>query len=154
MLPLFDSLATSSTVLSSSPEDTLQFGKRIASQLIPGSILCLHGDLGAGKTLFSKGIISFLTDLHEDAIQSPTFIYLNLYETSACSLCHFDLYRLSSDKEFQDKGFLDYFDGSSICLIEWPCRITSLIPPHAIEMHFSSLGDTQRSITITPGRQS
>lgn len=150
---MFDSLTTRTSIVSSSPEETVAFGKKISVQLKSGDIVCLEGDLGAGKTLFSKGLISSLTNLHEEEIQSPTFIYLNIYETPSFPICHFDLYRMTSVEDFQRLGFLDYLDGSHVCLIEWPSRISSLLPKEAIWIKLSHIIDTKRTITMGAWRE-
>ena len=124
-------------MISSSPEETYAIGKKIAAHLTPGTILCLDGDLGAGKTTLLKGLISTLVDIEEEKIQSPTFVLLNLYISSTFPLCHFDLYRMNSPKEFQERGFLDYFDNHHVCLIEWSCNIASLLPPHALHLRLT-----------------
>ncbi|MBI3508751.1 MAG: tRNA (adenosine(37)-N6)-threonylcarbamoyltransferase complex ATPase subunit type 1 TsaE [Chlamydiia bacterium] len=110
---------------------TLAFGKAFAAQLAPNSILALHGDLGAGKTTFVKGLALGLGI--EEPIVSPTFVYLNLY-AGRLPLYHFDLYRLKSKEDFEALGFSEYFFKGGICAIEWPERIE--IPETAIHLHF------------------
>jgi len=134
--------------LSSSTEETQAFGSHLASQLIQGDILCLQGDLGAGKTTLCKSLISSLTGLPKESIQSPTFTYLQVYETPFFSICHFDLYRLNSSEDFINLGFLDYFDKSYLCLIEWPCKIVDLIPKNALQLTLSHITQTQRKLCL------
>lgn len=146
---MFDVLKNTPLVISSSPEATQSFAKKLAPHLKPGDILCLEGDLGSGKTTFSKGLISSLTTLEEEMIQSPTFVYLNIYETPRFSLCHFDLYRIESSDDFQRLGFLDYLDGSHVCLIEWPHKISCLLPKNALHIHLTHVDQTKRTITLS-----
>lgn len=135
-------------LLSSSIEETQAFGHQLASHLAQGDILCLQGDLGAGKTTLCKSLISSLTGISKESIQSPTFTYLQLYETPFFSICHFDLYRLNSSEDFVNLGFLDYFDKSYLCLIEWPCKIADLIPKSALQLTLSHITQTQRKLCL------
>lgn len=136
------------SLVSSSPEETQIFAASIAASIPPGTIICLEGDLGSGKTTFSKGFISELTSLPKEQIQSPTFIYLNIYQSPSFPICHFDLYRLQKEEEFEMLGFLDYFDGSSLCLIEWPSKIPSLLPKDFLSIEISFVNEFQRKITV------
>jgi tRNA threonylcarbamoyl adenosine modification protein YjeE len=90
-------------------EETIQFGKELALDLKNNDLIALHGDLGAGKTTLVKGIVSEIAAVERRIVQSPTFTYLNIYETDP-PLYHFDLYRLKSAEEFIQMGFLDFFD--------------------------------------------
>lgn len=113
-------------------EETLLLGSALAKALKPGTILALHGDLGAGKTSLVQGIAR---GLHiNEPIQSPTFVYLNLYQ-GTLPLYHFDLYRLPHPDDFLGLGFDEYFDAEGICAIEWPEKIHSLLPAVAVGIH-------------------
>lgn len=111
-------------------EETLQFGKNMASTLPANAVLALSGDLGAGKTTFVQGLALGLQI--EEPIQSPTFVLLNAYP----KLYHFDLYRLKSPADFTALGFAEYFEADGICAIEWPEKIAPLLPPHTIRIRF------------------
>lgn len=115
-------------IVLSSIEETIAFGKRLASSLNPNDILALEGDLGSGKTHLVKGIALGLGFLSETEVQSPTFIYLSCYPTRI-PLYHFDLYRLKTEGEFLSAGFDEYFYKGGVAVIEWPSRISSLLPP-------------------------
>lgn len=141
-------LISSSSFLSNGSEETLLYAKEFAKKLSRGSVICLTGDLGAGKTTFAKGFISELTELKETMIQSPTFIYLNTYDTKNGTLCHFDVYRIPSPREFETMGFLDYFDGETVCLIEWGETISTLLPPKTIYINIKYVDIEKRLITI------
>jgi tRNA threonylcarbamoyladenosine biosynthesis protein TsaE len=134
--------------ISNSPEDTKEFAKEIAKQISSGDVLCLDGDLGAGKTTFSKAFISTLAKCSEDEVQSPTFIYLNIYSSELCKICHFDLYRIESDTSFEELGFLDYFDKDHICLVEWPSKLKNHIPKNSYLLEITYLGETKRQLTF------
>ena len=126
-----------------SEEKTIEAAQKFAQQLIPGDIVCLHGDLGAGKTVFAKGLIEALTKtVTRNEVTSPTFVTLNLYENVA----HFDLYRLESIYAFKACGFEEYLEEPYIAIIEWPEIVTSLLPENAYHLTIEKLGETQRSI--------
>lgn len=113
--------------------EMIELGKEIACSLKAGAVLSLSGDLGAGKTTFTQGLALGLGI--EDPIQSPTFVYCNQYE-GRLPLFHLDLYRMKGEKDFLGLGFEEYLDGQCVCVIEWPERIRSLLPPHALLLSF------------------
>lgn len=133
-----------SITVTSSPEETFQWGVAFGKSLPSKAIIALNGDLGAGKTTLAKGIISGILNISSEEIVSPTFTYLNIYENR---LFHFDLYRIHSPQEFTALGFEDYFLEEGICCLEWADRIESILPPH-IAIELSYLGENQRSISF------
>ena len=124
-----------------SPDKTLAIGAEIATLLPSTGVIALEGGLGAGKTHLAKGIISSLTQTSTDSITSPTFIYVQSYD----QMHHFDLYRLTSHRDFIEKGFLDYLN--DLCLVEWYDRIE---PLHAAAARISieGAGDETRTIEL------
>ena len=126
-------------------QETLSFGKLLATKLAPNTILALSGDLGAGKTTFVQGLASGLGI--EDPIVSPTFVYLNIYE-GTIPLYHFDLYRLKTPSDFAELGFDEYFARGGICAIEWPERIE--IPSNAIHLIFTHESE-ERIVRLASG---
>lgn len=116
-----------------SADETRSFGVRLAKEISPPLVLALTGDLGAGKTTFVQGLGQGLGI--QEPMQSPTFVILNAYNDL---LFHFDLYRLNL-KDFVNLGFEEYFQ-KGICAIEWPERITQLLPPTTLWIHFSYEG--------------
>lgn len=106
-------------------EEMVQFGEEVGMTMSPNGILALSGELGAGKTTFVQGLLKGLGS--DDMAQSPTFTYLQIYEGKV-PVYHFDLYRLKSSEEFIALGFEEFLSAGGVTVIEWPERITSLIP--------------------------
>ncbi|MCK5881596.1 MAG: tRNA (adenosine(37)-N6)-threonylcarbamoyltransferase complex ATPase subunit type 1 TsaE [Sinobacterium sp.] len=113
-------------------EQMLEFARRLGGYLPTAVTLYLLGDLGAGKTTFSRGLIQSFG--HVGAVKSPTFTLLEPYSLPSRQVFHFDLYRLSDPEELEFIGVRDYFDGTSTCLIEWPSCGEGLIPPADLEI--------------------
>lgn len=134
----------SNRFVSSSPEETEALGRKIARVLQPGSIVCLNGSLGAGKTTLSKGLASEITGISPHYINSPTFTYLNIYEGNQ-TLCHFDCYRLKGADEFLKRGFDEYF--GELCLIEWSEKIEEVLPKKRILITIEYNGEDKRMIS-------
>ncbi|MBN4067369.1 tRNA (adenosine(37)-N6)-threonylcarbamoyltransferase complex ATPase subunit type 1 TsaE [Simkania negevensis] len=130
-----------------SPEETLQLGANFASLVAPGSVLCFYGDLGAGKTTFIKGFIQRVTGGKNTKVTSPTFNYMNVYE-GACSVFHFDLYRIQSEEEFCAMGFEDFFYAGGICCIEWSEHIANILPSNRVSITINHLAEEVREIVI------
>lgn len=121
-------------VISSSTEDTLALGMKIAPLLKKGDVIVLSGDLGAGKTLFVSGLLNFF-DM-KDEVSSPTFTIVNEYDVkSDLKLFHFDVYRLDSPNEFLAIGGDEFFY-NGICLIEWGEKIEELLPDDCLRIDF------------------
>jgi len=113
-----------------SAEDTFSFGVQIGESCQPGDIILLNGDLGVGKTVFSKGIGKGLGIT--EPISSPTFTILQIYEEGRIPLYHFDVYRIADIEEMEEIGYEDYFYGQGICLIEWASRIEEILPDNVV----------------------
>ncbi len=106
----------------------------IGAQLVPGDVLLLEGEIGAGKTHFARSLILSLLAAHED-IPSPTFTLVQTYDGPACEIWHADLYRLTSPDEIVELGLTDAFE-DAICLVEWPDRLADLAPTSALTLAF------------------
>lgn len=132
---------------SSSSEETFNFAKKFALSVEYGSIILLKGDLGSGKTTFSKGFSKGLG--FDDVILSPTYPILNEYNSNDKSLYHFDLYRLKSMVEFLEIGGLEYLNSyKAITLVEWPELIENIDMINKIEIEFEHISENERSITV------
>ena len=105
------------TVITNSPEQTEQLGKKLALLLRPGDVIAYYGDLGAGKTAFTRGIAAGLGV--KECVTSPTYTSVNEYLSGRMPLFHFDMYRLSSSDELFDIGWEDYLARGGVCAVEW-----------------------------------
>ena len=113
---------------SNSAEETFAFGKKLGEAAKPGDIICLDGDLGVGKTVFTQGFAAGLNI--DDYVNSPTFTIVKEYE-GRLPLYHFDVYRIGDPSEMEEIGYEDYFYGSGVTIIEWPELIPDIIPKEA-----------------------
>lgn len=123
---------------------------RLAKQSGQGLIVFLDGDLGMGKTTLSRGVIRGLG--HKGAVKSPTYTLVEPYEDLVPPAYHFDLYRWGDPEELEYMGIRDYFNGESICLIEWPERGEGLLPEPDLEIHLEHQGEG-RSVVVRAGSE-
>lgn len=130
-------------------EATKDFGIKLGSLLSAGDILCLNGDLGAGKTTMTKSIGLGLGV--EDYITSPTFALINEYR-GRLPVYHFDVYRLEGVDDLFDLGFDEYFFGSGVCIIEWAEKISDLIPEDRIVIDIKKGHDLDERLVSISGR--
>lgn len=132
-----------------SPEETFEFGKELGKQAKAGIVICLDGELGVGKTVFTQGFAAGLGI--EEPVNSPTFTILQIYEEGRLPLYHFDVYRIEEPEEMDEIGYEDYFYGDGVCLIEWASMISELIPETAIQVTIKKdleHGFDYRTITV------
>lgn len=119
-----------------SADETAALATKLGAHLKPGDCLLLNGPIGAGKTHFARSLIQSVLLTPED-VPSPTFTLVQTYDTEVGELWHADLYRLSSLDEIEELGLTEAFD-SAICLIEWPEKLGSLTPNHALSLKLAS----------------
>lgn len=134
--------------LSSSPAATFSFGKKVGERLGAGSVLALIGELGCGKTLFTRGICAGL-DVPERHISSPTFVFINEY-LGRLPVFHIDLYRLDTIAEGFDIGILDCLAkaDSGVIVVEWAEKILSLFPNDYLQVQFQVLSARRRQLVL------
>lgn len=115
-----------------SEKETFGLGRQMGEQAQAGQIYLLHGDLGVGKTVFTKGFAQGLGI--SEPVTSPTFTLIQEYEEGRLPFYHFDVYRIGDVEEMYDIGYEDYFFGEGVCLIEWASRIWEILPDECINI--------------------
>lgn len=134
-------------MISKSAEETIRIGEKLAKKLKKGDCVALVGDLGAGKTVFTKGIAKGLGVRRSRYVNSPTFVIIKEYK-GKFPLYHFDLYRLNKSSVLDSENFEEYFYGDGVTVIEWADKIRKLLPPKYIEVKLSVAGENCRKIEI------
>ena len=132
-----------------SAEETYALGKKLGEEAKPGAVYCLSGDLGVGKTVFTKGFAVGLGVI--DTVNSPTFTIVQEYK-GRLPFYHFDVYRIEEPEEMEEIGYEDYFYGDGACMIEWAELIEELIPADAVKVCISKdlqKGTDYRLITVS-----
>ena len=132
-----------------SEKDTFDLGKKLGADAKPGHIVCIDGDLGVGKTVFTKGFAEGLGV--KDDVVSPTFTIIQEYTDGRLPMYHFDVYRIGHPDEMYDIGYEEYFYGDGVCLIEWSSRIEELLPEESIHINIEKeleKGFDYRKITV------
>lgn len=132
-----------------SPEETYRLAYELGQKAIKGSVYCLDGDLGVGKTVFAQGFAEGLGI--RDNINSPTFTIVQVYDNGRLPLYHFDVYRIGDVEEMFEIGYEEYFYGEGVCIIEWAELIADLLPDNIIKVTISKAlnkGLSYRKITI------
>ncbi|MFL2484649.1 MAG: tRNA (adenosine(37)-N6)-threonylcarbamoyltransferase complex ATPase subunit type 1 TsaE [Verrucomicrobia bacterium] len=133
-----------SEVLIKTESEMIEYGKQLGTQSKPGDSIGLIGDLGAGKTHFTKGFA--LGIQCESQVTSPTFSLLHEYREGSSCLYHFDLYRLESEMELIEIGWEDYLEIDGICIVEWADKFPEIMPEKMKWLEFQVLDDGIRSI--------
>jgi tRNA threonylcarbamoyladenosine biosynthesis protein TsaE len=132
-------------IITTSPEETGQFAEKLAGHLNPGAVLTLEGDLGAGKTTFTKGLAKGLGVTK--TVNSPTFTIIKEYR-GRLPLYHMDVYRLHDS--FEDLGFDEYFEGEGVTVVEWAHLIQDQLPEELLSLSIYREGDSTRRIVLKP----
>ena len=131
-----------------SAEETAGIGEQLGRLLGPGSIVCLSGDLGAGKTAFTQGLARGLGV--KDYVTSPTYTIINEYE-GRVPLYHFDVYRLNDVEEMYELGYEEYFFGDGVVVLEWADMVSDIIPEDRLWITIlNTKGDNSREIIMEP----
>ena len=134
--------------ITNSPEETERVGQALGKVLQPGTILAYKGDLGAGKTAFTRGLARGLGCTEN--VTSPTYTIVNEYLSGRMPLFHFDMYRLASSDDLWDIGWEDYLERGGVCAVEWSENVTDAMED-AIWVNIEKTGDESRRITIEGG---
>ena len=129
--------------ITNSAEETMNLGEKFGKTLKGGEVILLKGEMGAGKTVFVKGIAKALGIT--DRITSPTYAYMNDYDGK---LYHYDCYRLSSGKDAEGLGLTDYFYADGICVVEWSENIADVLPKKTLSVKIEKISENQRRIAF------
>lgn len=130
-----------------SVEETRLVGELLGRLLGPGDILCVYGDLGAGKTALAQGVARGLGVAEK--VTSPTFILIQEYQ-GRLPFYHFDVYRLEGDEDFAQLGYEEYFFDRGVVLVEWADRVSGCLPDERLDIHLERAGETERRIRFQP----
>jgi tRNA threonylcarbamoyladenosine biosynthesis protein TsaE len=129
---------------------TAALGASLARALVPGLVIYLCGNLGAGKTALARAVLRGLG--YEGKVKSPTFTLVELYAISRLTIYHFDLYRFGDPREWVEAGFRDYFGPDTVCLVEWPEKAEGVLPPADLRITLQ-IQDSGRSAEIEAGTE-
>ena len=127
-----------------SPEETIALAEKLGALLRPGDCIAYRGDLGAGKTTFTRGLALGMG--LGDCVTSPTFALVHEY--GGGKLIHFDMYRITDENELETTGFYDYPQAESVFAVEWSENIDAALPPHPMHITLEYTGDESRRITL------
>ena len=133
-------------ITSSSPEQTQAIGRVLGARAQPGDVVLLVGELGAGKTCLTQGILWGLGV--DEYARSPTFVMINEYD-GRLPLYHIDLYRIEADAEIVDLGLDEYLSGDGVCVVEWPERSRDVYPAERVEIKLEHIDETTRKLTLS-----
>lgn len=131
------------------PDETYALGKSLGEAAKPGDVICLNGDLGVGKTVFTQGFADGLGIT--EPVNSPTFTIVQQYDDGRLPLYHFDVYRIGDVSEMDEIGYEDCFYGEGVCLIEWSNLIEEILPEHVTSVTIEKdlqKGFDYRKITV------
>jgi tRNA threonylcarbamoyladenosine biosynthesis protein TsaE len=134
-------------ILSHSPQETSDLGRLLGAILPTGFFIALQGELGGGKTCFTRGLVAAVSPESSHMVASPTFAIMNEYPGQT-PIYHFDFYRLTSPHEIVELGFEDYFTANGICIAEWSERLENMLPIDHLRITFEHAGDDLRKITL------
>jgi tRNA threonylcarbamoyladenosine biosynthesis protein TsaE len=132
-------------------EATVAMGNQVAAIIEQGAVIYLHGDLGAGKTTFTRGVVQGFG--HTGKVKSPTYTLVEPYELERGCVYHFDLYRLGDPEELEYMGIRDYFSSDAICVVEWPEKGGEFIPVPDLDITLSYVGNERKIIISSASKR-
>ena len=135
--------------ITTSPAETEAVGEALGKAVRPGTVIAYQGDLGAGKTAFTRGLARGLGA--KESVTSPTYTIVNEYLTGRLPLFHFDMYRLASSEDLFDIGWEDYLDRGGVCAVEWSENVADAMDG-AVIVRIEKLGEEKRCITVEGGK--
>lgn len=124
-------------------EETEALGRKLGALLFPGAVIALIGQLGAGKTHFTRAVAEGLGVRNPAAVNSPTFVLIQEYP-ARLPIYHFDAYRLKTSREFAELGVEEYFHGDGVCLVEWADLVMDVLPTERLEIRIEVVSETAR----------
>jgi tRNA threonylcarbamoyladenosine biosynthesis protein TsaE len=133
--------------ISESVEQTESIAADLAQQFAGGEVVALHGELGAGKTQFVRGLLRGLGG-EPRSVSSPTYVLLNVYASGRLTLYHLDAYRIVGSDDFEAIGFSELLEQGGVVAVEWPQRVHSLLPPTTWQVRIVALDENRREIEI------
>lgn len=136
------------TYLTTSDQETINLGRKLGAGLREGDVIAMSGELGSGKTWFTKGVAFGLGVPEESIITSPSFAFVNKY-TGRCPLFHMDIYRLGEISDFLSAGLDEYFYENGVVVLEWADRWPRILPEWSLKVKFEIVDDQTRSITFS-----
>ena len=134
------------TIITNNEAESIREGENLGRTLAPGAVVALYGELGAGKTAFTRGLAAGLGI--SMSVSSPTFTIVNEYP-GKIPLFHFDMYRLESENELFDIGWDDYLERGGVCVVEWSEKVPGAFMPGAVAVRFENLGGDMRRLEIS-----
>lgn len=132
--------------ISNSPDQTINIARALAASIDGGAVIAMTGDLGAGKTAFTRGLAEGLNCPCE--VSSPTFAIVHEYAGGRLPLYHFDMYRVNSWDSLYSTGFFDYMDSGAVLAVEWSENIENALPENTIRITIKRIDDNKREITV------
>ena len=136
-------------IISHSPEETIEFARKLGEKLSAGDVIAYKGGLGAGKTTFTRGLAIGLG--LGDNVSSPTFALVNEYAGKNITLYHFDMYRIEGEDDLETTGFYDYPFEDNVVAVEWSENIAEFLPKHTIYITINNISENEREIIIEDG---
>lgn len=133
-----------------SADETRALAETLGRAALPGDVLCLRGDLGAGKTTWTQGLARGLGVPQSEPVNSPTFTLLSEHRTARVPLFHFDVYRLEDSRGLYDLAWDEYLDEGGVVVVEWADKIADALPDNRLDIAIVSDGGEGRALTFTP----